>query len=64
MPSPFCKHPPREMWLALLDSIQSFPVSSGVGTQATRTLLGRRARMIYHTTIRPLALELRDDRLQ
>ena len=52
MPPLSCTHPPREMWLGLLDSNQRFPASSGVGAQATQTLLRRPARTTYHYAIR------------
>ena len=41
------------MCLGLLDSNQRSSASSGVGAQATRTLLRRPARTTYHDTIRP-----------
>ena len=37
----------------LLDSNQLSPVSRGACASATQTLLGRTARTVYHTTIRP-----------
>ena len=55
MPPPSCiQSSARNVVTGLLDSNQPSPVSSGVGAQATQTLLGRSAQMAYHYTIRPL----------
>ena len=64
MPSPSCiQSSARNVVTGLLDSNQPSPVSSGVGAQATQTLLGRSAQMAYHYTIRPYSTYLLPDKL-
>ena len=63
MPSPSCiQSSARNVVTGLLDSNQPSPVSSGVGAQATQTLLGRSAQMAYHYTIRPYGPVIDDRR--